>query len=187
MSQHRYVHCPRCSKPRRSSGNPDAQCRDCRFGTPEFRFQNNYRVMPTGCWEWAAYCEPKGYGEFRMNGLKISAHRASWLLNRGPIPENLQVLHGCDNPPCVNPEHLFLGTHQDNMLDMKRKGRARGAGGRGSHHMNARLTETQITEIIRSNLPRTALARSYGVHVTHIGRIKRGERWAHLRRTETVG
>ena len=92
------------------------------------RFEQKYITEPnTGCWIWIAALSNKGYGKIgrgmRQDGHE-PAHRISWELNYGPIPEGLHVLHKCDNPPCVNPNHLFLGTHGDNMRDSVTKGRA---------------------------------------------------------------
>ena len=81
-----------------------------------------------GCWTWVGNLAAKGYGKIRTAGRGsawLYAHRASWQLHNGPIPNGLCVLHRCDNPPCVNPEHLWLGTWADNNRDMALKGRAR--------------------------------------------------------------
>jgi hypothetical protein len=79
------------------------------------------------CLVFKSYYDKDGYGRYRMDGgrsaPKIKAHRAAWILTHGEIPAGLLVLHKCDNPPCVNPEHLFLGTQKDNMVDMAAKGR----------------------------------------------------------------
>lgn len=75
------------------------------------------------CWEWTAARHPSGYGTFYFNGKWSRAHRTAWELANGPIPEGLLVLHRCDNPPCVNPRHLWLGTDADNTRDMIAKGR----------------------------------------------------------------
>ncbi len=75
------------------------------------------------CWLWTASLASKGYGAFGMNGRWVFAHRYSWVLKNGAIPEGLLVLHSCDTPACVNPDHLFLGTGSDNMKDMARKAR----------------------------------------------------------------
>lgn len=77
----------------------------------------------TGCWLWMGSTWGGGYGQVRINRRTRFAHRVAWEVSNGPIPNGLFVLHRCDNPPCVNPAHLFLGTHQDNMDDMMRKGR----------------------------------------------------------------
>lgn len=77
----------------------------------------------TDCWVWIGCKNPKGYGQFWGQDKMIGAHRYSWILKKGSIPNDLCVLHKCDNPPCVNPDHLFLGTQSDNMKDMAQKGR----------------------------------------------------------------
>jgi hypothetical protein len=85
------------------------------------RFQSMVSVGP-GCWEWVAAKDRDGYGQFKGNG-HVRAHRFSYDEFVGPIPEGLQVLHRCDNPSCVNPEHLWVGTNADNMADKCEKGR----------------------------------------------------------------
>ena len=76
-----------------------------------------------GCWEWMARRKLHGYGEFRIIDCLVPAHRMAWVLSVGPIPKGLLVLHRCDNPPCCNPDHLFLGTQADNLRDAIQKGR----------------------------------------------------------------
>lgn len=91
-------------------------------------------VLGTPCWVWTASRFVRGYGALKVDdGPKGYAHRISWELHFGPIPDGLWVLHRCDNPPCVNPAHLFLGTHLDNMADMDAKGR-RNHPGRAKTH-----------------------------------------------------
>jgi hypothetical protein len=83
------------------------------------------------CWVWKDSTKGFGYGIFAVtHGKQVGAHRFSWEIHNGPIPEGLEVCHKCDNPPCVNPDHLFLGTHTENLLDMHAKGR----GARGDRH-----------------------------------------------------
>jgi hypothetical protein len=82
------------------------------------------------CWEWRGSKSKYGHGQFQYTTapnvrVRVGAHRFSWELANGPVPDGLWVLHHCDNPPCVRPDHLFLGTHKDNMADMKAKGRGR--------------------------------------------------------------
>ena len=92
--------------------------------TPLDVFQKFVERKENGCLEWIGGKNNKGYGTFTLRrGGRKSAHRASWEYHNGPIPDGLQVLHKCDNPPCVNPAHLFLGTQKDNLRDMWEKGR----------------------------------------------------------------
>ena len=88
------------------------------------RFWNKVAIAgPNDCWEWQASFHTTGYGQIRFNHKKWTAHRVSWILINGEIPDALCVLHKCDNRKCVNPKHLFLGTNYDNMKDKTNKGR----------------------------------------------------------------
>lgn len=95
------------------------------------RFATKYTIAASGCWEWLSAQQPRGYGFFTMYKKERGhtncelAHRASWMLHNGPIPEGQFVCHRCDNPSCVNPAHLFIGSAQDNVSDMIQKGRDR--------------------------------------------------------------
>ena len=91
------------------------------------RFQEKYRInKKTNCWEWQGYLDRDGYGQLHINQTKVNkAHRLSYEIHKGEISSNLCVCHKCDNPKCVNPEHLFLGTHQDNIKDKVSKGRSK--------------------------------------------------------------
>ncbi len=133
------------------------------------------------CWLWTDKHNRGGYGwvyagkSFHTN----LAHRISYILTNGPIPKNLHVLHHCDNPPCVNPAHLFLGTQADNNRDMYAKGRAARISARGERSPRARLTSTQVLAIFNDHTSRTCdLAREYGVSWTCIGHIRDGRSWS---------
>lgn len=90
-------------------------------------FHEKYIVHPiTNCWIWTASTRPSGYGQMGVGYKTCHAHRVSWKLHRGLIPKSLCVLHKCDTPACVNPEHLFLGTQKDNIQDAVKKGRLHG-------------------------------------------------------------
>lgn len=137
-----------------------------------------------GCWPWMGYRMPNGYGQFGLERRIVLAHRTAWTLARGPIPDGMQANHHCDNPPCCNPAHLFLGDQRANVLDMVAKGRhttrvhpERIA--RGSRHGCAKLTEEQVAAIrSRPSASPLALALEYGVDRGTIWKIRRGRSWA---------
>jgi hypothetical protein len=126
----------------------------------------------------------RGYGQVWWEGRMISVHRATWVCEKGPIPDGLDVLHSCDNPPCRNIDHLFLGTHYDNVADMVAKGRqargGRGPPGEGSG--NAKLTEIEVLAIraISGAVPQHVQATMYGVSQTTIWRIRHRRAWTHI-------
>lgn len=138
------------------------------------------RREPNECWPWLASTNPCGYGTFSggidENGVRQQlAHRFGYALQVGPIPSGLQVCHTCDNPPCQNPAHWFLGTHRENHEDKIKKGR-QGPPVRlnGSTNPNAKLTDREIAEIRRrwcTGQTQTHLALAYGVAQSHISRI----------------
>lgn len=136
------------------------------------------------CWPWKAACHRDGYGWFRpVPGANMElAHRVSWKINRGAIPKGLYVLHKCDNPCCVNPKHLFLGTQLDNMRDMLSKGRSGPRGGvKGEDSSSSKVTANQVRDIrkiyARGNVSYEALGRRYDVAGVTIGQIVRRDTW----------
>jgi len=129
------------------------------------------------CWLWQGSRNHRWrYGRLHTNGKEIGAHRIAYELLIAPIPIGMQVLHHCDNPPCVNPRHLFLGTQGDNMRDRTQKGRTP----RGERNGRARLTEVEVGEIrqkIAHGANLSALGREYNVSNVAIGHIKRKRNW----------
>jgi len=133
------------------------------------------------CWKWLGAKNSRGYGQFWVGGTSIRAHRFCWTLTFGIIPTGKLVLHACDNPLCVRPSHLFLGTDADNNHDMRLKGRAvRNSGITNSH---AKLTEQEVREIRarHGTISSVKMAAEYGVNPTTIQRIHKGMRWTHLK------
>lgn len=121
------------------------------------------QIDSVGCWNWTKSRTPEGYGHLHIHCKYWYAHRFSWVLHYGNIPEHLHVLHKCDNPGCVNPEHLFLGTHQDNMHDRDLKGRGRHGNSKG-------LGPNSISKV-----------------PIILDLLKRGHSFNHIRRTLKIG
>lgn len=136
---------------------------------------------PDGCWIWNACLDSSGYGLFWAGPKPMQrAHRVSWALVNGRLPDPCG-LHRCDNPPCVNPAHIFEGTKKDNVIDRDTKGRGKlPAKKYGSKHQNAKLSEADVLAIRAATGTQTELARQYGVSQITISRIKSRKRWGHL-------
>lgn len=148
------------------------------------RFNTRHAVNPdTGCWEWDCVSPgDSGYGRFYISERVDKAHRASWMLFRGPIPKDMHVLHECDNRRCVNPYHLFLGTNADNMADMKAKGRRLGKS-KGTERYNVKLTEADIP-VIRARAAtgesRVKIGSDYGITNGTVSAIFHRKKWRHV-------
>lgn len=140
-------------------------------------FTEHYEVDPvTGCWIWTGLVRAR-YGAIWMDGKMMRAHRLSYEIYTGTkIPKGKHVLHDCDNPLCVNPKHLRLGTNQDNVDDRNRKERQ----ARGNQHGLSKLTKEQVIEIRNRTESQRNLAEEYGVHHRLICKIKRREIWRHV-------
>ena len=140
-------------------------------------------VAPSGCHEWTGPKDRRGYGLIRVGRRRMFAHRAVFERANGSLPDC--VCHRCDNPSCINPEHLFGGTHADNMRDASNKGRFRipHLGVRGEAHPRAKLTSALAAEIRAAHVPgkhghgAPALAKQFGVSVATVTRVISGKAW----------
>lgn len=133
------------------------------------------KAGPDECWIWQAYTDQDGYGRFSLKGKKHRAHRVAVRID-GRQPDGKVVRHTCDNPSCVNPDHLRVGTQTDNIRDRDRKGRQ----ARGRRNGHAKLRPEDIRQIRKSNRPSRVLAKIYGVSPSHIRMIKTYQCWTHL-------
>ncbi len=154
--------------------------KDLLFTRFKKRFEKTV-VKKEGCWDWKGCQHHSGYVPFkeihRKNGL---AHRASWIIYRGEIPEGMLVCHTCDNKRCTNPDHLFLGSHKENTQDMHSKGR----GNIGKKNNKTVLTEEQVIEIrnlLKIGVKMTRIAKDYSVNPGTIWFISKNITWKHLK------
>lgn len=149
-------------------------------------------IPEAGCWIWPNSGDQKGYGRCRHNGRTWATHRLAWTQQHGPIPRGMLVCHKCDTPACCNPDHLFLGTAQDNARDRDSKGRqvAATCGAtnpvKHSSHHQAKLTDHEV-KVIREmtamrELPQGDIAKLFGVSQPCISAIHRGHTWYPERR-----
>lgn len=141
----------------------------------------NSSVVDCGCVEWNRCLGSHGYGEITYKQLKLLAHRLSFELHVSTIPEGMLVCHACDNRKCINPKHLFVGSHRDNFIDMVKKGRRRVAKG-GSNFM-CKLSDSQVRDIRKeyatTKTSHRKIAKQYGVNHRLVGRIIKGEERRH--------
>lgn len=148
------------------------------------RFEEKVELVPfSACHWWAGAQQPQGYGQIRIDGESPGAHRVAYELYIGPIPEHdsshgMCVCHSCDNPSCVNPAHLYLGTNKDNMDDRDRKGRQQ----KGERHYLAKLTVKNVLEIRKMAGSQTLsyIANIFGVGQTAISYVISRKTWKHV-------
>ncbi len=146
------------------------------------KFQRRVKVTDDGCWEWQGHILHNGYGQASVGGKLFRAHRLSFSLFCGDIPEGILVLHKCDNRKCVRPDHLFLGSHSDNMQDCVAKGRI--ARSIGESNPAAKLTYSQVHGIKVRALagePVRYIAEEFGVSQSLVRQIRSGKKWGHVK------
>jgi len=148
----------------------------------EHRFLSKF-IKTDGCWNWTACKIKAGYGQINIDGKMQLAHRVSYEMYKNKIPEGLHVRHSCDNPSCVNPDHLELGTNQDNVNDRTKRGRHKYGISKGEKHGLAKLTEADVLEIrqmIQNGVYHKIIAELFDVSPSLICRINTGKNWSHI-------
>lgn len=148
-------------------------------------FSVKYEIAPaTGCWVWKGAKDRWGYGVARAPGrVWMRAHRFSYEIHHGVVPDGKMVCHHCDNPPCVNPDHLYAGDQKSNMNDMVRRGRQATPEMKGSKNPNAKLDEEAVREIRRlhqNGATNVAIGKMFGVTHQMVSLIVRGKKWSHI-------
>lgn len=153
------------------------QAMKMRWGDESERFMRTLNASKAdGCWLWAGSIASGRYGSFFIGGRRVAAHRYVYEHFNGPIPDGLDVLHRCDTPRCVNPDHLWLGSHKENMEDRNEKHRQ----ARGTRHPRAKLTELQVAEIktrLQAGEGVRHTARAFGISYTTARSIRDGRCW----------
>lgn len=154
------------------------------------RFNEKYEIVTeSGCWIWTACRAGTGYGTFRVNKKSYSAHKISYFINKGEVRDGLHVLHRCDVRECVNPNHLFLGTNKDNVLDAVLKGRKKHSkdykrpsglkykpmseDGKKAHWWYSEETRKQVVSLLQAKLPQRQIAKMVGMSQGNVSRIKK--------------
>jgi hypothetical protein len=150
-------------------------------GSLRTRFYAKFTEVPNGCWLWTGAKNEEGYGSLGVRaGRSRSAHRISWEIHHGSIPDGFLVCHACDTPSCVNPAHLFIGTHRDNAQDKVRKRRCRPV--RGERNGHAVLTASDVASIRalrEQGVFLRVIAPRFGVSISCINHVMRGDTWKH--------
>jgi len=148
--------------------------------TPAEKFWRRVLKLESGCWEFQGCRDKWGYAHFGINGKRVQAHRHAYELTNGPIPSGKLIMHTCDNPPCVNPDHLRIGTDLENRADASSKRRLP----HGSKMYNAKLNEEKVAEMRQryaaGGVTQRELGEMYGVSQSTVAYICKGETWTHV-------
>ena len=141
----------------------------------------NESIIHGECIIHPGWKKPTGYAQVKHNGTKMHAHRKAWIVAFGPIPKGLDVCHRCDNPPCINLDHLWIGTHAENMADAARKNRM--VSPKGSKQHASKLVETDIPFIrsLSGNMRQVDIAAAYGVSQQVISKVINRKHWRHVK------
>ena len=142
-------------------------------------FWDQTETMPDGCIRWTGATTTAGYGRIQFSRKEWYAHRLAWTLTYGEIPAGMEICHRCDVPGCVNPDHLFLGNHTENMRDARRKGRL----ATGDRHPGAKLTADEVREVRARRMAgetTTSLAAAFGATTATISRITTGQAYRNV-------
>lgn len=161
-------------------------CKDCRRVSKKPRILrsadvvlSSYVVSKSGCWEWTGTTMQKeDYGIACHRGKRQRAHRLSYMYHKGQIPEGLLICHTCDNPICINPDHLYAGTAKDNSADMVSRGRQNRL--KGEEAGQAKLTNIEVLAIRSDNRRHKYIAKDYGIAVSTVSSIKQRTNWKHI-------
>lgn len=154
-----------------------ALCRN-EYELPKNRFNRKFDVMENDCWEWNGYIGSRGYGQICIDYKTKLAHRFSWELHFGDIPKRMHVCHKCDNRKCVNPEHLFIGTQKENILDMVRKGRSNKA--KAEKCGRAKLSKDEVIKIrglLSNGISISQISKDFNMTLANIWNIKHNKTW----------
>lgn len=135
---------------------------------------------PDDCWNWTGAVMSRGYGSISHDGKNILAHRAAYFLAHGVLPDDLCIMHSCDNRLCCNPKHLIPGTIQENNADRHKKGRSRGGANRGTLNRSCKLTPEQALEVFHAQGTLKEIGEKYGLKSQSVYDIKKGRNWAWL-------
>lgn len=144
------------------------------------RIQKYSEVQPTGCVHWTRFRDKNGYGLVQVDNRSRRVIRVVWELEHGPIPDGMIICHHCDDPPCINLDHLYLGTHSQNNADMVRRGRC--ARHKGESNPCAKVTEKIVLRIRAEaqHTPQKDLCKTYGLSPGTVSMIVNRKRWTHL-------
>ena len=135
--------------------------------------------MNSGCWLWSGYIARDGYGRLKTGGKVTRVHRLSWALHNGPVPDGFFICHRCDTPACANPAHLFLGTTEDNMADMRAKGRQ----ARGEKNGRSKLSTEDVRTIRQlcfDGARQYDVSQQFGIDQSMVSLIAQRRKWAHV-------